>query len=729
MPGLYEDQIRDRVKKNNERVAEALRGLASVVIGKTIVSKRSDRPTHSAVEEICRFYKVPFPENEKTLEGEEHDQLLERLLRPSGVMRRRVRLEGEWWKNASGAFLGQTQSGAYTALIPKTGGYTYMDYETGYELKIGRQTAPRIKQEAVCFYRPLPNGILSFSDLFKFMLSNISSKDAAVTAIAVFVVTLLGMFTPYVTQLLFGVVIPTGDQSFALSTGALLSGVAMSVLFITVFKTLATARIAAKLDVAVESAVIARVVNLPVEFFKDYSAGDLTTRIMSLNAIVRILCNVFFGIVLTTLFSFVYLIQISGLAPGMALPAFAAILVQFGAVLFEFLVNVKVSRKTLHAKSKVAGIVFALFSGVQKIKLAACEKRAFFKWAKAYKEQSEAAFNTVLLPLAQGLRIASPFIGAFIIMFSAIAANISATEFVAFMSAYGLLTGALITFFLGVPMLGPVAPIMEMIDPVLKTAPEVSENKQVIKQLNGNIEMNNISFRYTENSPMIIDNLNLKIKRGQYIAIVGQTGCGKSTLFRLLLGFETPQSGAIYYDNTDISKIDLRSLRQKLGVVLQNGKLFQGDIFSNITISAPHMTLDEAWEAAETAGIAEAIHDMPMGMHTVVSEGGGGISGGQRQRILIARAIAPKPKVLFFDEATSALDNITQKQVSDSLAALKSTRIVIAHRLSTIRQCDRIVMLDKGTIIEDGTYDELIALGGNFAELVKRQRLEGERED
>ena len=208
------------------------------------------------------------------------------------------------------------------------------------------------------------------------------------------------------------------------------------------------------------------------------------------------------------------------------------------------------------------------------------------------------------------------------------------------------------------------------------------------------------------------------------MAIVGATGCGKSTLMRLLLGFELPEKGAVYYDGKDLAKIDLKSLRRRIGVVLQDGKLFSGDIFSNIVISAPWLTLDDAWEAAEMSGIAADIRRMPMGMHTVISEGGGGISGGQRQRLLVARAIAPKPKILMFDEATSALDNLTQKQVSEALDNLKCTRIVIAHRLSTIRQCDRIIVLQDGKIIEDGKYTELLELNGYFAQLVARQRAE-----
>ena len=268
-----------------------------------------------------------------------------------------------------------------------------------------------------------------------------------------------------------------------------------------------------------------------------------------------------------------------------------------------------------------------------------------------------------------------------------------------------------------------IKPIMDMVKPILQAVPEISEGKQVITRLSGGIELNNVSFRYNENMPLVVDDMSLKIRPGQYVAIVGTTGCGKSTLMRLMLGFETPQKGAVYFDGKDISGVDLKSLRRNIGVVMQNGKLFSGDIFSNITISAPWLTMDEAWRAAELSGIADDIRRMPMGMHTIISEGSGGVSGGQRQRLMIARAIAPKPKVLMFDEATSALDNLTQKTVSESLDGLKCTRIVIAHRLSTIKQCDRIIVLDKGKIIEDGTYNELIENGGFFAELVARQRL------
>jgi ATP-binding cassette subfamily C protein len=188
----------------------------------------------------------------------------------------------------------------------------------------------------------------------------------------------------------------------------------------------------------------------------------------------------------------------------------------------------------------------------------------------------------------------------------------------------------------------------------------------------------------------------------------------------LLLGFDQPESGAVYYDEMDLAGLDVRSVRQQIGVVLQNGKLIPGSLFTNIVGSAQH-TLDDAMQAARMAGMEEDLKAMPMGLHTMVAEGASTFSGGQRQRLMIARALVKKPRLLIFDEATSALDNRTQALVSQSIQALNATRIVIAHRLSTIRHADRIVVLENGGISECGTYEELMSINGRFAELAKRQ--------
>ena len=293
----------------------------------------------------------------------------------------------------------------------------------------------------------------------------------------------------------------------------------------------------------------------------------------------------------------------------------------------------------------------------------------------------------------------------------------------AFMASYALMSGAFIAFHGLILTAASVSPLIDLIKPVLEAVPETLKGK-TLSRLRGNIELNNVSFRYNSKSPLILDKLSLKIRAGEYVAIVGRSGCGKSTLMRLLLGFETPEGGAVYYDGNDVKTLDLKSMRHHIGCVMQNSRLFSGNIYSNIVISAPHLTEQDAWEAAETAGIADDIHKMPMKMQTMISESANTISGGQKQRIIIARAVAAKPKILLFDEATSALDNITQKIVSDSLDKLKCTRIVIAHRLSTVRHCSRILVLDGGRIVEEGNYEELISHNGLFASLVERQQLE-----
>ena len=257
----------------------------------------------------------------------------------------------------------------------------------------------------------------------------------------------------------------------------------------------------------------------------------------------------------------------------------------------------------------------------------------------------------------------------------------------------------------------------------MELQPEIEGEKETVQNLKGNISVRNLTFRYADDMPPVLDNLNLEIKSGEYVAIVGRTGCGKSTLIRLLLGFERPDHGDIFYDRKNLESLDVTSLRRKIGTVLQNGEIFQGTILSNIIVSGTGLTEKDAWEAAETAGIADDIRSMPMKMNTPLPTGGRGVSGGQKQRLLIARAIVSKPSVIFFDEATSALDNITQKAVSEAIGEMACTRLVIAHRLSTIQNCDRILCLHNGRIAEEGSYEELLQKNGLFSELVKLQQL------
>ena len=315
-------------------------------------------------------------------------------------------------------------------------------------------------------------------------------------------------------------------------------------------------------------------------------------------------------------------------------------------------------------------------------------------------------------------------LGTIVIYFFAIKTHVSPADYYAFNVSFGMVSMAFTALAQTVTSISEIKPTLEIVRPFFDNEPEMASEQEEVADLTGEIEINGVTFGYDEDAPPILNDLSFKVSPGQYVAIVGKTGCGKSTLVRLLLGFETPQKGSVCYDGKDLRRLDKKSLRRKIGTVMQDGRLFAGDIYSNIVISAPHLSQKDAWAAAELAGIADDIRNMPMGMNTFICEGQGGISGGQKQRLMIARAVAPKPKILIFDEATSALDNITQKNVSEALDAMNCTRVIIAHRLSTIRHCDRIIVLDGGRIAEDGTYEELMEKNGFFADLVSRQKLE-----
>ena len=427
---------------------------------------------------------------------------------------------------------------------------------------------------------------------------------------------------------------------------------------------------------------------------------------------------------LSALFSFAYIFQMSAYAPSLALPAFLLMLISAAVNLTTAWVRIDYERKSLDAGAKLRGMHFSLFTGIQKIKLSGAEKRMFARWAGCYRK--EAALNyrpPALIRLGPVISKIVEFGGLMLLYAFAATSGVSVGGYLAFYSAYGMASTAIMKLAGIVDTISDIKPSLEMVEPILKTCPETSDEGKIVSKLKGGVELNHVTFRYAPGGPDILRDLSLKIKPNEYVAIVGRTGCGKSTLLRLLLGFEKPTQGTILYDDMDMKTLDVRSLRQNIGVVLQDGKLFAGDIFANISVSAPWITKAQAMEAAEKAGILKDIERMPMGLGTLISEGSGGISGGQKQRLMIARAIAPKPRILMFDEATSALDNITQKQVSQSLDSLHCTRIVIAHRLSTIRHCDRILVLEDGRIAEEGNYDELVALGGRFAELVRRQIL------
>ncbi len=719
-------QIQLRDELDNNAFSDTLFEMAGTVMDKRLKKSMDiDRlKTEEAIEDILKFYRFKpgtVPDTIKDV-----DELLEYQLHPLGIMHRKVKLDKGWYKHAQGALLGtRADDGSTVALLPLgTHRYYYFDHVKKLRVPVTPANAHLISDEAIQFYKPFPFGKMNLFSLFKYILQQISFSDILSIMLSAIVVILLGMIMPYLSNMLFSDVIDSGSIKMLIGIAIFMVGISISSSLFKAIKTLLTERINTKLSVNVYAATMMRVLSLPTSFFKDYTSGELSERMGYMNELCNQIVNTFFSTGFSSIFSLVYIVQIFRYAPSLVVPAIVIVLLNLIITLISVVLHVRVTRKRLDAINLESGFTYQMINGMQKIRLSGSEKRAFAKWGKLYTPVADYMFNKPLfLKVSDVLILAVSLIGTLVIYAIAIGENVTVSEYYAFNTAFGYMSAGILALSSVAQSIACIKPLLEMVTPFMNAIPEQSENRKVIDKLSGKIELNNVTFGYTHHGRKILDELSLLIEPGDYVALVGESGCGKSTLVRVLLGFETPQMGSVYYDNRDLSNIDLRSLRRKIGTVMQDGKLFSGSIFSNIVITAPRATLDDAWRAAEIAGLADDIRNMPMGMNTMISEGSGGISGGQRQRILIARALASDPSIMILDEATSALDNLTQKMVSEALDEKQCTRIVIAHRLSTIRQCNKIFYLEDGKIIEQGTYDELIKLDGAFARLVERQNL------
>lgn len=626
--GWFDEQIKQRKQNDQDVFTDAFINIAGAVMGSRVSTALNDerQQMKNAFDEILRFYHINTKEIPDNIT--DRNEQLEYLLRPHGIMRRTVTLSKGWYKDAIGAMLGIRKSdGMVVALIP-TGfsGYRYRDMETGKHVKINGKNQELFEEEAITFYKPLPLKALGISDLMRYILGTLSTADFVMTGASALAVTLIGMLSPKLNNLLFSRVIEDGSTQILLAITVFMICVTLSSLLINGVKSLIIARINTKMSISVQAAIMSRLMSLPAGFFKNYSSGELAARAQCSNSLCEMLVSVALTTGLTSVFSLVYISQIFVYAPALVVPSLIITLATVAFTVVSAFVQMKVSKKKMELSSKESGMSYALISGVQKIKLSGAEMRAFARWGNLYAEEARLAYNPpMFLKINSVISSAISLAGTLMMYWIAVSSGVSVADYYAFNTAYGMVSGAFISLAGIALTVAQIKPIMDMVEPILKAVPEISEGKQMITRLSGSIELDNVSFRYNENMPLVIDDLSLKIRPGQYVAIVGATGCGKSTLLRLMLGFESPQKGAVYVDGKDIAAVDLKSLRRNIGVVMQNGKLFTGDIFSNIIISAPWLTMDEAWHAAELSGIAEDIRRMPMGMHTMISEGSGGI--------------------------------------------------------------------------------------------------------
>ena len=725
--GWFDEQIRLRKLNDEVLLEESFLDMAGSVMGRQLQASLENNRirTKNAIDAVLQSMNVrsrDIPDDITEL----NDQL-DYLLEPHGIMRRAVYLPPGWYKDAAGSMLLIYKEGKIpVAVLPgKINGYEFIDPVTLKTSRINDSTQKLFEETGLCFYKPFPQKKLGIKDLLLYMALSRSVSDHAMILASSAILTGIGGILPMLTKLAYGRVLKSGEMNMLLALTFFMISVSIGHLMFGTVSNMITQAVQTKQSVAIEAAVMMRILSLPASFFRKFSAGELYSRVQSISELCKQLASAILSTGVTSLFSLVYIVQVFHYTPALVVPALAITLVTLVFSVVSTLLNTAISRESMKLAAQENGMNYAMITGIQKIKLAGAEKRAFARWARLYSKEAEYMYNPpMIIKMNSVISAAIGLIGTVVMYSAAIGSGVTYDNYMAFTASYGYISAAFMEISSIALIIAGIRPTIEMVTPILDQEPEVTGGRQIVTRLGGNIELNHVSFRYSETMPDVLDDLSIRIKSGEYVAIVGETGCGKSTLVRILLGFEKPRVGAVFYDGKAINSLDLRSLRRHIGVVMQNGKLLMGSIFENITISAPWLGLDDAWEAAEAAGIAQDIREMPMGMQTMISEGQGGISGGQKQRLLIARAIAPKPNVLIFDEATSALDNLTQRKVTEALDSYKCTRLVIAHRLSTIQACDRILVLRNGKIAEDGTYDELIAENGFFAELVERQRLD-----
>lgn len=729
----FEDQIKEREKFDEESLRETYVRIASSVTGKNYYDTLNDvnAINKSAVDDIAHYFNVTGREIPQKITNV--DEQIDYVLKPHGIMKRHVTLTKGWYKDAVGPYIVSLlddscePTGQIIALIPdRFGHYRYYDSDKSAYVRVNSNNAKYFSAEALTFYKPFPMKEMTMKEMVAYVFEQLSVGDYIRIAIASLIVTILGMMIPRANLYLLEKVANQKDIYPLVSMALFLISVTAATLIIDCIRDLTLASMSTRVNMSVSAATMMRVLSLPTGFFKDYSSGEMAERVEYVATLGENIVSVIISYGITALFSIMYVFQIRSIAPKLMMPAIMILACTAALSVLLTISQMNNTRKIMQMEAKESGMLYSVLNGIQKIKLTGAENRMFARWGKLYALSAGYKYNPpLIIKLNDVFAALITITGTILIYYVAMSSHITPQEYFAFNTAYACVTTAFLQLSVIAVTVANLKPVLEMVKPIFEAQPEVSPERKSFVLQNGSIELDNVCFRYNDDMPNVLDGVSLKIKSGQYVAIVGKTGCGKSTLVRLLLGFEKAQKGAIYYGNTgqDINHIDLHDLRKEIGVVLQNGELFGGDIYSNIVISAPNATIDDAWEAARIAGIDEDIENMPMGMYTYMAEGQQGISGGQKQRLLIARAVAHKPKILILDEATSALDNITQKRVSDALGTLKCTRIVIAHRLSTIRNCDRIIVLDQGRIVEDGTYDELINHNGFFKNLVERQKI------
>jgi NHLM bacteriocin system ABC transporter ATP-binding protein len=644
----------------------------------------------------------------------------------SGLRTRRAVLARGWQNDDNGALLGFLSEAddalVPVALLPSRRSYWLHDPRENAPRQVTEQLAGELHPHAYQVYAPLPPRPLGPWDILRFSSAH-TGRDFILVGVVGTVTGWLGTLIPLLTGLVFDRIIPGAERGLLAQITLVLFAVLCGQALFDLARGLALVRAQTLMDTRLEAGVWDRLLSLPIPFFRRYSAGDLAQRAAGIGGIRQVLAGATLSALLSGVFSVWNLALLFTINPTLALAATGLVFVSGTVAAIAAYSGLRHQRNVAAVDGKIGGLLLQIITGIAKIRITGTENRAFAVWSSLFALRRDADVAAERVSLRVGVFQSAYPLACSIVLWWIVghdAKRMTTGEFLAFSAAFSMFLSAMLNVIdTGLRALAAI-PMYERAKPILVEPVENQGSGETRIQLTGGIEVSHVSFRYEPHGPLILDDVSLRIRPGEFVAVVGSSGSGKSTFLRILLGFEACTEGGVFYDGQDLAGLDLRIVRQQIGVVLQNSRVTAGDIYTNI-VGNSGRSVEDAWQAARGAALDKDIEAMPMGMHTVISQGGATFSGGQKQRLLIARALASKPAVLFFDEATSALDNVTQAAVSDSLERLRVTRIVIAHRLSTIRHADTIVVLERGRIVETGRYEELMKARGAFFALARRQ--------
>ncbi len=652
---------------------------------------------------------------------------LEEISTASHFRFRKVSLSSGWYKNSTIPYLTYLkEDDVPVALIPTLFGYNMYNPEKNSIVKVSKSIANTIDyQRCYVFYRNLPSKSVTTKELIKFCFEGVRKADLFGMVLVGVIGGLLSAITPLIISWIFDSVIPDANENLLKQLACILVSITCVQYIFELVRSFAVMRLENFFEMDVQSSLWDRLLSLPTTFFKDYSPGELAKKVDGVSQIREVVSGRVVNQILSSIFGVFYIIVMFSISSRLALVCLLVILLITVISILFGLKEIAYYRDATNLSADLSGRMISWLNGITKIRTAGAEGRVYNLWAKQFTKIRDLDVSRTKIHNVSQIfcSVVSVVVSMCMYYYIVNSTNLQLETgmFVAFNTALMVVLSNFISLTGTITELNSVVPLYRNVKPIFSTIPEYDETKEDIGEVTGDIEVSHVSFRYSEHTPLVLKDVSFSIKAGEHIALVGTSGSGKSTMLRVLLGFEKPESGQIYFDGKDILQYNIRSLRRQLGVVLQTGQLLSGSIFENVVGSSNTLTVKDVEEALAQAGILEEVQDMPMGIHTMVSDEFGSISGGQKQRILIARALVSKPKVLFFDEATSALDNRTQKIVSNSINKLNITRVTIAHRLSTITECDRIIVFHDGEIVEEGTYNELIDKKGTFFSMAERQ--------